>query len=164
MEIILKIPGPLYERIQRDMKRRHPFAMERVGFTYARSATVGRNTHLYLFNYEPVAERDYIDDRTVGARINSSAIRRAMQGILDRTASCFHVHSHWGSGRPAPSMDDLEGNVPIVQSFARLCPERFHGMVIFSDDGAYASVWTGEEQGPMKDAKVNIIGFPYRTL
>jgi len=160
----MKIPGLVYERILVDMRRRHPIAAERVGFAYAKSAKIGRETHLYVVDYEPVADDDYIDDPTVGARINSAAIRRAMQGILDRSASCFHIHQHWGRGRPYPSRDDLEGNVPIAQSFVRMNPERIHGMLILTEDGANGCAWTGEESEPVEVGKISVVGLPYRFL
>jgi hypothetical protein len=160
----VKIPGTLYEYILADLDRRHPVAAERVGFAYARSAQIHGETHLFVVDYEPVAEGDYIDDPTVGARINSAAIRRAMQGILDRSAACFHVHKHWGRGRPNPSLDDLEGNIPIAQSFVRMSPDRVHGMLIFSDDGANGSAWTGGRCSQVELETVAIVGFPYRFL
>jgi hypothetical protein len=164
MKTRIKIAGPVYERIRADLHRRHPFAAERVGFAYAKSARIGEETFLYVFDYTPVADDDYLDDPTVGARINSAAIRRAMQGILDQSASCFHVHKHWGCGRPSPSPDDIAGNLPIAQSFVRMRPDRIHGMLILSEDGACGSAWTGPSCVPIEVAAVSAVGFPYRVL
>lgn len=164
MKTQIRIAGTVYERIRADLARRHPFAAERVGFAYTRSARIGAENVLYLFDYVPVADGDYLDDPTVGARINSAAIRRSMQDVLDRSASCFHVHQHWGRGRPAPSPDDLDGNVPIAQSFVRMSPDRIHGMLILNEDGAYGSAWTGPACTPVDVAAVSVVGFPYRVL
>ena len=164
MKARMKIASTIYERIRSDLDRRHAFAAERVGFAYARPARIGPEVFLYVFDYVPVADGDYIQDITVGARINSAAIRTAMQGVLDRSACCFHVHQHWGGGRPAPSPDDIAGNVPIAESFVRMSPDFIHGMLILNEDGAYGSAWTGPSCAPVEVAAVSVVGFPYRVL
>src|SRR5437870_3462700 len=107
----------LYDYVREDLRRPHPFAFERVGFVSARLGNRGTNETLVLAtNYYPIADENYIDDPHSGARINSAAIRDAMQCVLDTGDGLFHVHCHKHRGKPKFSLMDLDETPRIVSS------------------------------------------------
>jgi hypothetical protein len=139
--IKLRIPGALYQQILADLKRPHDFAYERVGFAFAQTTVTAGQIHLINFTgYETVADDHYMEDDTVGARIGSPAIRKAMQKVMDQDASGFHVHLHNHKGQPWPSRDDQEGLPGIVESLSNVKRKFPHGILILSKDSFYAWV------------------------
>ena len=145
--IKMRLPGSLYQSMLADLKRPHKFAYERVGFLYARTTVLSDQARIITFTgYDPVNDTDYIEDDSVGARIGSTAIRRAMQRVLDGDCSGFHVHLHNHHGQPWPSGDDKEGLPGIVESFANVKPTQPHGILILSKDSFYALVKVNGEE------------------
>ena len=139
--IRLRLPGRLYQRILADLKRPHAFAYERVGFTFAQSTLLANQSWLINFTeYEPVEDQHYIEDDTVGARIGGTVIRNAMQTVMNKNCSGFHVHLHNHKGQPWPSGDDKEGLPGIIESLANGNPNQPHGVLILSKDSFYAWV------------------------
>src|SRR5713101_6136892 len=113
----VRIPRGLYGRVKEDLARRHEFAYERVGFLSARLGNAAFDESLVLFtNYYPIPDDQYIEDPHSGARINSHAIRGAMQHVLDTGEGLFHVHCHEHRGKPGFSLMDLEETPRIVSS------------------------------------------------
>src|ERR1700729_2806808 len=93
--------------MRRDLVRPHVFAAERIGFAAVRIGNAGNDPTLILVEgYSPVADENYIDDPKVGARINSAAIRTAMQMAIDQRCGAFHVHLHINRGKPRLSRTD----------------------------------------------------------
>jgi len=141
VEIKLRLPGILYQRILKDLKRPHSFAYERVGFLYANTIVLQDETKIITFKeYEPVEDEHYIEDHSVGARIDANAIRHSMQKIYDDNCGGFHVHFHDHKGEPSMSPDDKEGLPGIIESFANVNRKQAHGILILSENSFYALV------------------------
>ena len=95
MKTEIKLTGGLYAEIIRDLMRTHPFAAERVGFVFGRMGSLGR---LILLNrYHSIPDDQYVNDRTVGARIGREALTWAMQAVYQGRPAregIFHIHLH----------------------------------------------------------------------
>ena len=139
----------------------HPFAFERVGFMYAKLARSSNNMDIILgVDYEEIQDQNYIEDPTVGARINSTAIRAAMQRVLTSGEGAFHVHIHDHNGIPGLSSTDREELRPVMRSIRNAAPHSVHGLLILSRNGAYAEVLTPETTEFHQVEKVSVLGFP----
>jgi hypothetical protein len=148
MTATIRLPGRLLHAVREDLMRPHEFALERVGWIFAREAREARGELLLAFDYSGVADEHYIDDRTVGARINSAAIRRALERAL-RSGDCvLHVHAHAHVGPPGFSPDDTEGLRELMPSFGAVAPHAIHGAVVLSDDRAAGRVWLPPSRDP----------------
>ena len=80
----VRLTRPLFEHMLGDLRRPHEHANERVGFVSAKLGNAsGEHQLVLLVDYQPVADKYYIRDPHSGARINSAAIREAMQHVLD---------------------------------------------------------------------------------
>jgi hypothetical protein len=166
MKVDLRIPGALYTEALADLRRPHAFAAERVGFI---TVAIGRlsPSHVLLLakRYSPVADEHYIDDPFAGARINSDAIRAALQRILDHGEGQLHVHIHEHRGLPMPSRMDSREMPPLLRSMAVTNAACAHGALIFSDDGAWAEVMASGPDGPLVEVDtITVVGFPLLFL
>jgi hypothetical protein len=141
MNILLRIPGGLTTTMLMDLRRAHAFAHERVGFMYCKQCSLRSGRLLLAYKYVPVRDDQYIEDRNVGARFDSSAIRDAMQLALSEEAATLHVHLHDHAGGPRMSGIDRREMQALMPCFVNLCPERIHGALILSADSATAKVW-----------------------
>lgn len=159
----IKITQKLYNEIFEDLQRPHEFAGERIGFI---SAKVGDTTSdhkiIILYKYFPVEDGDYIDDPMVGAKIGSTAIRKAMQRILDTGESLFHVHLHYFSGKPRLSSVDRNDIPPVIKSFQAVKPNAPHGIFLLGKDACTSVVLLPNSAEFVKPEKISIIGFPLR--
>jgi hypothetical protein len=159
--VCLRILRAVYVRVEEDLARRHEFAYERVGFLSAKLGNAACDEPLVLFtNYHPVLDDQYIEDPYSGARINSDAIREAMQRILDTGEGLFHVHCHAHRGRPGFSPMDLEETPRIVSSLQIAGPTQAHGMVLLSNDHCTGYVWMPGTDKPVVANRVSVIGYP----
>lgn len=165
-KIRLKIPHPVYEQVLMDLKRPHAHAYERVGFLYSTSKLLDSGTRLITFTeYHPVHDDNYIEDNTVGAKINSTAIRESMQRIHDKKSGCFHVHLHDHPGVPSPSETDQKGGIPkVIESFANVNTEQAHGILIFSEDSFYAAVKVNGQVKFITPEQISVIGYPMKIV
>ena len=93
MSISVRLLRRLRDEIAADLHRRHAFAAERVGFVLARWSRAGDHLLVLPYEYLPVADAHYIDDPSVGFRIDERAIRAALQATLDAQAACLHVQA-----------------------------------------------------------------------
>lgn len=94
-QVKLRMPRSLFEKMIKDLRREHEFAFERAGFTFGRVKKMGKDQFIVFLNdYVPVDDNNYIDDKSVGARINSAAITSAMQIAFSSDKSSFHTHLH----------------------------------------------------------------------
>ena len=101
MNVRIRMTRRLYEQVRADLLRPHAFTAERVGFLFGRLSYAGPTDPIVLLTgYSPLDDDRYIDDPHSGARIDSQAIRDAMQGVLDRREGVFHVHMHDFPGKP----------------------------------------------------------------
>jgi hypothetical protein len=164
MTPLIRITRSLYDAVQVDLRRPHPFAGERVGFLYGRLANSATDRPLVLITaYTPLDDDRYLPDPTVGARIDSQAIRSAMQGVIDRNEGCFHVHIHAWPGSPRFGMTDLAELPRLVPSFQTVGQHHAHGLFLLSDDLAYADVWLPGQREPVA-GRLNIVGFPLTLI
>ncbi|MCA0312684.1 MAG: hypothetical protein LCH63_02460 [Candidatus Melainabacteria bacterium] len=135
MNITFKITSRLLEKIRADLRRRHSFAYERVGFISAGLSFADGNKVLILArDYLPVEDEDYLPDLTVGALLGSEAIRKALQWSISKGNAVFHVHSHSGIGMPSFSAIDLHESSKFMLDFLKVSPMRLHGALVLSND------------------------------
>lgn len=161
MKVRVRIPRALYVRVSEDLARGHEFAYERVGFLLAKLGNAACDEPLVLFtDYYPVPDDQYIEDPHSGARIDSYAIRAAMQRVLDNGDGLFHVHSHGGRGKPVFSFMDLEETPRIVSSLRVAGPSQAHGMLLLSADYCIAHVWLPSSAEPVVADRVSVVGYP----
>ena len=139
--ITLRISRNLIGQMLEDLRRPHPWAAERVGFLHFRQSDLRRGSLLLAQQYRPIREDQYLEDDTVGARFDGSAIREAMQYALSEKTSAFHVHLHEHLGMPRFSGVDKREMQEIMPCFVNLCPDRLHGALVLSADGLIARVW-----------------------
>src|ERR1700722_10003655 len=146
MKARIKIPNGMLDVVRRDLHRSHEFAHERVGFIAAGVAQAGPDLLLLLArDYEPVADEDYVPDRTVGVKIGSDAMRKAAQFAYRACSALLHVHTHGGRGRPDFSGVDLKSGREFVPAFFHSVPRMPHGMLVLSNDSATGMLWLGPE-------------------
>jgi hypothetical protein len=165
MNITLRIPSMLRDEMLADLRRPHAFAFERIGFVYCKQSRVPSGWLLLAYRYASTRDDRYIEDDTVGARFDSSAIREAMQVALDEVAAALHAHLHDHTGRPRMSKTDLLEMQALMPCFVNLCPERMHGALILSADAAVARVWgIGLPGEGVLASKITSVGTPLRFL
>ena len=144
-----------------DLSRPHGFAAERIGFLDGRLAEAGDGVQLVLMTgYQPVDDDHYINDRRSGARINSQAIRGAMQRVLDRGQGGFHVHMHRWPGRPVLSHMDADEIPPVVTGLRRVGLGYAHGIVLLHQQECAAWVWLPGSDNAIEAQSVSVVGFP----
>ena len=129
-----RLSSSLLSDARYDLRRPHAVAHERMGFFYCRAASLTNGMLILAEGYEPVAEENYVADRSVGARMNSAAIRAAMQRALTTRCSIFHVHLHDWLGTPTASSTDRREARKFVPDFFNVSPTMPHGTVILSGD------------------------------
>ena len=110
-------------------------------------------------SYAPVADSDYVMDRTVGAKIGSAAIRTAMQRSLDTGMGVIHIHMHGGKGMTGFSPTDRKTMNVLVPSFFNVSPSVPHGALVFNRDSIAGVVWR-DKQSPISISRVSVIGYP----
>jgi hypothetical protein len=163
--ITLRISGNVYRAMQTDLRRPHEFAAERVGFLFVRCVKLtGDNLLVLSAEYTPVKDEHYLDDVTVGARINGDAIRSAMQRVLDTQQGCFHVHLHEHDGKPGFSGTDVRELRDLIPTFQKVGAEQVHGALVLSDDSAIAvALCPGSEKLTTK-CRITILDIPMRIV
>lgn len=165
MTMGIRLTRALYEHMLGDLRRPHEHAYERVGFVSAKTANIsGEHALVLLTEYRPVLDEQYIPDPYSGARINSAAIREAMQRALDTGDGIFHVHMHEGRGKPGFSTMDAEETPRIVAGLRTAAPEAPHGMLLLSGNHCTAWVWLPGAEEPVTPAKVSVAGYPMALL
>lgn len=163
--IKLRIPKQIYQEMLQDLRRPHEYAFERIGFLLTKSKKLAEDLSLIVaIKYIAIDDLNYIDDKSVGARINSSAIRAGMQAMLEHEAGCFHVHLHDHSGRPSPSFTDMDGIPQIVESFGNIKPGESNGFLILSEDSCYAEVKLPGIKKYVTPQQISIIGYPIKSI
>jgi hypothetical protein len=140
------------------LRRPHNFAAERVSFAYGRRGVTKDGEVIVISEIADVDDADYDDDPTVGARINSMAIHKALQRALDLKAAAFHVHIHEHRGTPWFSRVDLRELPDVVRPFGVLVPDQPFGLLLFSDDDCIGLVWHRGEKRPTALRDVAIVG------
>lgn len=160
MNIHFKITKDLLDEITDDLVRPHLYAAERVGFVFARQGATDGDTMLLLsISYMPIPDDLYIDDPSVGARINSTAIRNGLQKSMDSGLSAIHIHFHHFSGYPCFSKTDVESLSRLIPSFHHVNPTVPHGAILLSRSGMAGRIWV-TKQKHVDISKFSIIGYP----
>ncbi len=159
MNAKVRLTRKLLDEVRADLSRPHPFAAERVGFLFGKLA-VADSPLVLMTGYEPVADDRYIDDPGSGARIDTHAIRGAMQGVLDRGQGGFHVHMHHWPGQPVLSRMDAEEIPPIVTGLRRVGPAHAHGIVLLHSEECAAWVWLPGNNEAVEAESVSVVGHP----
>ncbi len=147
-----------------DLSRPHKFAYERVGFLCCRTAAINHGLMVLAESYAPVTDENYIRDDGVGARINSAAIRDALQLSLTKEAGIFHIHMHDHIGPPLPSKTDLVEAAKLVPDFFNVTPRMPHGTIILSRDSAFGLCWDGKSSQPAIFNRIEFVGSPFRMV
>jgi hypothetical protein len=161
MLIHVKMTKQTYDTMKEDLDRPHPFAHERVGFMFTRQDTAGEaGLQILVTDYAPVPDGQYINDRSVGARINSAAIRSVMERALSTREGILHIHRHEHQGPPRFSRIDRRGLGELIPSFHNIGGNAAHGAMVFSFDASTGLVWVTKEGPPRPIAKVSIVGYP----
>jgi len=164
MKTQVRIARQLYNRIMADMGRPHSFAYERIGFCRARIGNEkSSNPIIFLTEYWSVPDDQYIADEYAGARINSEAIRNALQSSLSDDVGIFHIHMHDFPGIPSFSPMDRREIPRIVQSLTFTNPGVPHGMLVFGRDKAYAEVCMPNDILRPVD-RITVVGHPTQVL
>ncbi len=159
--IIFKIGTALLHQVKHDLSRPHDFAFERVGFLFCRSSIGAQDSIISIaFTYLPVADEDYVSDSSVGARIGSRAIRKAMQTSMDFGAGAFHIHAHRGLGKPRPSAVDSHELPNLIGSLSNARPRLPHGSLILSDNHASGFCRVPSTQRIRPIARIVVVGYP----
>ena len=160
MNIHFKITKDLLDEITDDLIRPHLYAAERVGFLFARQGTLDEDTMLMLsISYMPIPDNLYVDDPSVGARINSTAIRNGLQKSIDSGMSAIHVHFHLFSDYPRFSKTDEDSLSRLIPSFHHANSKVPHGAILLGRFGMVGRIWV-TKQKQVGITKFSIIGYP----
>lgn len=153
----LRMTQEIHQKIRSDLRRFHPFAYERVGYTFIRPLG---NDVLVVTGYESVPDEFYIKDKTVGARIDHRGIVLAMKRADKNKEGILHTHVHGGFGFPQFSLDDEVDHCNFVRSFKNSNPQMPHGFLLLSKDKMRARIWMPGHKDYSDLYKYSIIGLP----
>jgi hypothetical protein len=162
VKTLFKITFELMGLIRADLRRRHPFAHERVGFIGAGLAGAGGHILILAQSYRPVADVDYLPDPSVGAMMGPEALRKALQWAMGEGVALLHVHSHGGRGLPGFSRVDIRENAKFVPDFFKVAPQCLHGAVVLSNTAAAGQIWLGKNDAPIAIDCFAEVGAPIR--
>jgi hypothetical protein len=164
MKTEIKLIGNLYNQVLQDLARPHPFAAERVGFVFGRMGTLtDRGIVILLNRYHSIPDNQYIEDSTVGARIDSEAITWAMQAVYHGRPTregLFHVHVHGHKGETGMSAVDSREISKIILGLQSVGRAAVHGIIIFSLDHGSSWVWLPACKEPRRIDCISVIGSP----
>jgi hypothetical protein len=141
MRVVFKITRRLLGGVLVDLRRAHTFAAERVGWLRCRVADSSTAVLVLAHDYVPVEDGDYVEDPSVGARMSSAAIRKALQLALNTKVAMFHVHLHDHRGGTRFSRVDAVEAAKFVPDFWHVRPDMPHGALVFSRDWAVGRCW-----------------------
>jgi hypothetical protein len=164
MKIDAKLSGSLHHLIIKDLTRPHAFAEERVGFVFGRMGSLADEGKVILLSrYHSIPDDQYVNDPSVGARIDRKAITWAMQAVYfarQTHEGIFHVHLHDLPGETTMSaVDSLE--IPrLLPGFQAAGRDAAHGIVVFSRNHGSAWVWLPGHREPIVADSLSVIGAP----
>lgn len=165
MRARIRILNPMLQEIRCDLHRPHPFTYERVGFMTAGVTALGNGELMLLArDYRPVADDDYVPDRSVGVKIGSNAMRKAAQFAYQPRSALLHIHTHGGLGRPEFSGVDLASGAEFVPGFFHSMPRMPHGMLVLSNDSATGLLWFDPDDAGTYVTEFIGVGAPYRKF
>ena len=108
--------------------------------------------------FHSVPDCDYEVDGTVGARINGSAIRGALQTALTDNVGMFHVHLHQHRGLPRPSAVEWSEGARVNPDFWHVRPNVPHGALLLSIDRMAAWCWYPGRAQPDRSLRLSLVG------
>lgn len=155
-----RIPKKLKEIIFTDLSRSHNHAYERVGFVLTKTHWIGNRAIILAYDYKAVVDEDYIRDDNVGARINSKAIKNALEIAYFENCGIFHVHSHNHFGKPTESQSDVEGIRPMMKSISIINKKQLFGYVILSQNSALCNVKSLDDKSFLEASLYSEVGYP----
>ena len=166
MKMIFRARSDLLSAVRGDLHRLHAFAAERVGWLVCRAGRLADGGLVILASgYDAVADEDYVNDPSVGARIGPAAIRKALQRAYNggfEDLGIFHVHMHAHRGRTGFSdVDDSESR-KSVPDFFNVAPAMPHGAIVLSLDQAVGLCWTAPTETPVSIDRFASVGAPMR--
>jgi hypothetical protein len=168
MTVGVKLTGALYDEICRDLRRRHPFAAERVGFVFGRVGTGADGRRLVLLTrYQTIPDEQYLDDPSVGACIGPDAMTAAMQAVYrgrPRHEGIFHIHLHDHHGETGMSPIDRRGIPPMIPGFRRAGRDAPHGFIILSADHGSAWVLLQKDTDLVEATEIAVVGAPLKVF
>lgn len=162
MTIMLKTTSRFLDAVRRDLRRPHAFAGERVGFITTKVARAKERLVLFAQHYHPVADRDYLDDPSVGAMMSADAIRKALDLALLQPLSVFHIHLHDHKGRTGFSTVDRREQLKYVPDFFKVRPTLPHGALVLSADSVHGRAWL--DRNTIVDITEFEIAGPYTSV
>ena len=164
MRYHFKIVDSFLDDVRADLERPHEFAWERVGFIRVGLAMGQDETLMLAAEYSGVADEDYEQCWSVGAKINANAIRKALAWADGWRGGIIHIHAHQGYGKPKLSPDDREGNERLIPTFFNVAPSKVHGAVILSDDQFAGLIWPSKTALPIEITRFSVVGSPMRII
>lgn len=153
----LRMTQSIHQEARSDLRRSHPFAYERVGYIFVKP--VGEFI-LVATGYESVPDEFYINDKTVGARIDHRGIALAMKRADSKREGILHTHIHGKRGIPQFSRADLADHPNFLRSFRNAAPEMPHGFLLLSADRMMARIWLPQNQSYTDIFRYTIVGLP----
>jgi hypothetical protein len=165
MIVRIRLTRRLYDEVRVDLARPHVFAAERVGFLFGRLGNAQTNEPMVLFTgYNSLDDERYINDPNSGARIDSHAIRGAIQQVINRHEGVFHVHMHEWIGKPRFGRMDRDELSRLVPGFQVVGPKFAHGLFLMSKDECAAEIWMPGQADPVEAAGITIVGYPMHKI
>jgi hypothetical protein len=136
--------------------------MEGIGFVASKHKILKSEIIIvFIIDYYPIEDEFYINDPKVGARINSDAIREALQKIIDNKVGLFHTHYHsFARYYPEFSSTDLTDNPEIVKSFGYTDKSQIHGMFVLGPNGVNALLKLPGSGELIRPTKIVVVGYP----
>jgi len=157
--IHLKLPSALHDRMIHDLERPHAHAYERVGFLFVKKGTLDSGNLLLLAaEYQTVRDENYIDDPYVGAKINSAAIRSAMERAMICGYGIIHIHLHNENYSSAFSKTDRIQFDKLIHSFHNIGGDAVHGAAVISGSRFTAFVLLRKNDPPVQVSRMTIVG------
>jgi hypothetical protein len=164
MNVHFKLTAVMLEGIIADLRRPHPFALERAGFIACKVSACRAGIVVLAHTYISLPDAWYVDDPRFGCVFNAEAMRAAMQFALSNDASIFHVHIHDHEGPPCFSRPDLRESSKFVPDFWNVKPAMPHGTIVLSRDAAAGLCWYPRQEKPFRICQITALGFPIRLL
>lgn len=155
-----RVSKKLKEKIDIDLSKKHSYAYERVGFVLTRTHWIGEKAIVLAYDYKPVADEDYIKDDDVGARINSRAIKKAIEIAYSENCGIFHVHAHCHLEKPIESSSDIAGIKPMMESISRIGKKQLFGYVILSENSALCKIKSPSDKSFIEASVYSEVGYP----
>lgn len=146
MNFIFRATEDYMARVRKDLVRKHPFAHERVGFVSVRATETPDHLVLLAQDYHPVADNDYLFDRSVGAMVGQEGFRKALEIALLNPVGIFHVHMHFHPSRLWFSKIDLREQLKFVPDFFKVRRNMPHGALVLSPSTAAGRVWLAPDR------------------